>query len=346
MKTAVVIVTYNRLNLLRECMEAVLASGLPFSYVVVVDNASTDGTGYYLKEELPGKIREGSHAAGDFGHSENVVITTNENETIGTKSAPQYTVLTQDHNLGGAGGFEAGVRYVVEHCSDTDYLLLIDDDAMISSDYMERLISFHEREPEVLAMAGRVETEGVTDPSHRRKIRNKLLFLEMNASDKDYKKKGFYCDLATFCGLVITKEGLKEAGVPRGDFFLWYDDTEYCLRLIEAQHRRDRFGKRGIAVINSAVLNHKTKPKQENGNLVERPDQRYYYGYRNRILTAREHFGRPGGFCVILEHVLIGLYGVTLIKKNSAQFRFNVKMIWHSTLDALRGRTGKRQGYL
>lgn len=48
MKNGVVIVTYNRLSLLRECVSCVLGQTVPFSHVIIVDNCSTDGTGDYL----------------------------------------------------------------------------------------------------------------------------------------------------------------------------------------------------------------------------------------------------------------------------------------------------------
>jgi len=48
-----VIVTYNRKELLRECLKAVLAQTRPPEHVLVVDNASTDGTPEMLQEEFP-----------------------------------------------------------------------------------------------------------------------------------------------------------------------------------------------------------------------------------------------------------------------------------------------------
>jgi rhamnopyranosyl-N-acetylglucosaminyl-diphospho-decaprenol beta-1,3/1,4-galactofuranosyltransferase len=43
-KVCAVIVTYNRKDLLRECLNAVLSQTRPPDHVLVVDNASTDGT--------------------------------------------------------------------------------------------------------------------------------------------------------------------------------------------------------------------------------------------------------------------------------------------------------------
>ena len=50
MKFAVTIVTYNRLELLKECVKQVLSQTVPFSYICIVDNNSTDGTSKYLDQ--------------------------------------------------------------------------------------------------------------------------------------------------------------------------------------------------------------------------------------------------------------------------------------------------------
>ena len=54
MKFAVTIVTYNRLELLKECIQQVLSQTVPFSYICIVDNHSTDGTSEYLDQLAAG----------------------------------------------------------------------------------------------------------------------------------------------------------------------------------------------------------------------------------------------------------------------------------------------------
>ena len=48
MKFGVIIVTYNRLSLLQECLMNVFSQTVPFHRILVVDNHSTDGTAQYL----------------------------------------------------------------------------------------------------------------------------------------------------------------------------------------------------------------------------------------------------------------------------------------------------------
>ncbi|MEA2426991.1 MAG: rhamnopyranosyl-N-acetylglucosaminyl-diphospho-decaprenol beta,3/1,4-galactofuranosyltransferase, partial [Thermoleophilaceae bacterium] len=50
MSVAAAVVTHNRRELLGQCVEAILAQTRPVSKVLVIDNASTDGTGDHLRE--------------------------------------------------------------------------------------------------------------------------------------------------------------------------------------------------------------------------------------------------------------------------------------------------------
>ena len=100
MKYSVVIVTYNRLQLLKECISCIEKQEKKFDEIVIVDNASTDGTRDWLM-------------------------------SLGEK----YNILYETINGGGAKGFKDGVEYTFQNL-DTDWILLIDDDAMLSKNYL------------------------------------------------------------------------------------------------------------------------------------------------------------------------------------------------------------------
>lgn len=68
MKASVVVITYNRLKMLRQCVESILANTGDVDYELIVwDNASTDGTGEYLDE-----LAKGNPPLQPIHHSENV----------------------------------------------------------------------------------------------------------------------------------------------------------------------------------------------------------------------------------------------------------------------------------
>ena len=216
MNNAVVIVTYNRVELLKECLACVCGQTIPFSRVIVVDNHSTDGTAEFLaaREDLD--------------------------------------VIREPENLGGAGGFYDGLQRASQ--GEYDWVLIIDDDAMIAPDYMEKLLDYANAHTGIYGLAGKVVTEGHIDVSHRRRITNRLLYVESNVTIGEYQKESFSCDAATFCGLLLQGQKMREIGLPQKGYFLWYDDIEYCLRFQECG---------GVTVVPAAVLHHKTVLSKE-----------------------------------------------------------------------------------
>ena len=90
-----VIVTFNRLEKLKICLEKTLENN--FYRVVVVNNCSTDGTFKWLAE-----------------HND-----------------PRLIVIDSKENLGGAGGFECGFRFAAERLLDANWLVCFDDDVAV-----------------------------------------------------------------------------------------------------------------------------------------------------------------------------------------------------------------------
>ena len=94
MTTSAVVVTYNRLQMLKEVIAALQASETKVDHIIIVDNHSDNDTKNYL-------------------------------ESLG--DAIEY--LRLEDNLGGAGGFNRGVRYFMEK-TDDDFVWLMDDDTV------------------------------------------------------------------------------------------------------------------------------------------------------------------------------------------------------------------------
>ena len=103
-----VIVTYNRSEMLRRCLAALGEQTRPPDRILVVDNASTDGTASMLEREHP-----------------------------------TVEVLRLTVNEGGAGGFHEGIRRAYE--SGMEWLWLMDDDTIPTPSALEELLAAAER---------------------------------------------------------------------------------------------------------------------------------------------------------------------------------------------------------
>lgn len=103
MKIYVLIVTYNRLSLLKKVIDAIGMQTYPIYKIVVVNNSSTDGTGIWLLNQT------------------------------------NIHVINQE-NLGGAGGFHFGIKYCFQ--DGADWVWMMDDDVFPSEDCLEQLMKF------------------------------------------------------------------------------------------------------------------------------------------------------------------------------------------------------------
>ena len=238
-KLGVVIVTYNRQHLLKEAINACKNQTYPFEKIVIVNNASTDGTKSIL------------------AHQKGI-------ETI-----------TLDKNIGGAGGFYEGINYLLKR-DCVDYILLIDDDAIINKSYNSSIIPYMEKNDEgIMAFSGSVIQFKNVQYDHRRFVKDG--FNQSNSTPDQYTRKFFDYDLGTFCGLYISANAIKQIGLPKKEYFIWFDDTEYSLRLLPFSKIRN---------VTAAKLKHKVNSKVR--------DQGYswksYYGIRNQFAIIKEYY--------------------------------------------------------
>ena len=302
MKFGVIIVTYNRLELLKECIRCVRSQTVPFSHICVVDNHSTDGTDRWLDEILP--------------------------------DCPQLSVHRMKENLGGAGGFSYGLSRLSE--TDCDWCLIIDDDAMIAPDYIEEIEKAILR-TDYLAFSGTVKTAGKIDTSHRRILKNPYLMLYDPVPETAYEKPSFEYHISTFCGLLLSAGLIREIGLPRTDYFIWFDDTEYCLRF-QKQTK--------ILNVNTALLDHRTTPASQ-GPIVT---WKNYYGFRNSIDIGKTYSLCPPLYMAYivtnhLTHIVLDSLSL-LIRKNQPEKRLRIQ-IYRDVLKGLRQKpSGRDPRYL
>ena len=259
MKLGVVIVTYNRLKLLKECVDACINQEEKFYKILVVNNASTDGTTEYL-QQLNYKNLE---------------------------------VINTGLNLGGAGGFYEGIKKAKDY--EIDYLLLIDDDAILDTTYNKEIVKYmKEKDDNVCAYSGTVKTNNLIQTEHRRHLKKN--FKCINSDLKEYSNEYFDYELSTFCGLYIKMDIIRKIGLPEKDFFIWFDDTEYSLRIC-------KYGK--IRNINSTFLNHKTKIANSTGF-----NWKSYYGLRNQIIIIKKYFSK-----ITLLKFILSMYKMIIAGK-------------------------------
>jgi GT2 family glycosyltransferase len=188
---AAVVVSFNRLGFLKECLSALKAQTRLPDEIIVVENGSTDGSLEYVQAE----------------HPDVVLFETGE-------------------NLGGAGGFAWGVEIAIARGHEAAWLM--DDDARPESDALEPLVQlFESMEPRPsflasLVTAGRNTFNRRNPPVISQDAGRQVAAHEFNA---------IAIDAATFVGVLVNLELAKTTHLPFSDFFIWIDDSEYTHRL-------------------------------------------------------------------------------------------------------------------
>lgn len=189
-RVCAVIVTYNRKELLRECLQAVLSQTRPPDHVLVVDNASTDGTQKMLEEEFP-----------------------------------QVEVLRLPENQGCAGGFHEGMKRAYE--AGFDWLWLMDDDTLPTPGALEVLLKegltpFRGSLVKALEDPGRpafgypLPGGGSTD--------------SLEAIERAYPNGRIEGFVHLMPGVLIHRSVVERVGLPLKELFIWGDEFEYRLR--------------------------------------------------------------------------------------------------------------------
>ncbi len=268
-----VVVTYNRKELLIECLEALLKQTRPLDGIYIIDNASTDGTPELLKEkefiqELPPKdLKE--------PWEKEFKVKNNQGNKI-----PLYYVRMNE-NTGGAGGFYEGVKRAYER--GFDWLWLMDDDAEPYVDSLELLSKFFEKKDVVALASAVIKPDGSIDLNHRgfADFEDMFPMIQNPLPLNKYYEKYVEIQTASFVGFLISSKVIKKIGFPLKEFFIHHDDIEYCLRIIQ---------KGKILLIPESKIKHKEASKK--GIAKRIPIEKYwlkYYGRRNLIILANKY---------------------------------------------------------
>ena len=256
MKICVVLVTFNRKNDLEKTLALYEQQTYAPNTVLVVDNHSNDGTAEMLAD------------------------------WAGQESPIEHRVVTMSENVGGSGGFYAGMEAAM--ALDCDWIFVSDADAMPKLDALARLNDFSVKYPELVAqcsaLCGVVDAGDHYAVGHRARIHraSPIGMLDRPVPVEEYEKEYFPVDFFSYIGSCIRKSALEKAGLTRKEFFIYSDDFEHALRV----------GKQGkMLCIPSVVLCH-----MDNNPYSPKASWRDYYATRNVLIMYREHFGAFAAF--------------------------------------------------
>ena len=199
-RVAAVVVTYNRRDLLLESLAAVLGQTRAPDKVIVVDNASEDGTAAAVRGQFP-----------------------------------SVHLAELRRNSGGAGGFAGGMALAL--ADGADFIWVMDDDTVPEPGALNALLGARDRMaaqdrsggPPALVASQVLWTDGREHPMNtpRRK--------PFAAKAERLAASAVGCvpiRSASFVSVLVDAAECRRRGLPRADYFLWNDDFEFTTRLL------------------------------------------------------------------------------------------------------------------
>jgi rhamnopyranosyl-N-acetylglucosaminyl-diphospho-decaprenol beta-1,3/1,4-galactofuranosyltransferase len=201
-RIAAIVVTYDRPDSLRECLDALKRQSRPLDRIYVIDNHA-------------GRLSGPATPAVHLGRS-------------------SMTYLAPAENLGGAGGFSLGIEHA--YADGFDWFWLMDDDVIPDNAALEALVIAHERMPStgkpVLLASLVTWTDG------RPHLRNGVIYRR----DSDRRRAAAVKALGyagiracTFVSALIARRAVATSGYPIADYFINGDDLEYTSRILRQE---------------------------------------------------------------------------------------------------------------
>ncbi|MBD5088819.1 MAG: glycosyltransferase family 2 protein [Clostridiales bacterium] len=207
----IVICSYNKSEYVCRCIESVLQSDTEDFDIYMVDNASTDDSV----------------------------------EAVTQKFGDKVTILQNEENLGGSGGFNRGIRKVLEE--GYKYLMCLDDDVKVTKGAVRALYEFLKKNPKVGMVGSKVYH--MHAPEYVQQMGLKIHFESCSAEtlyadrmDTPDIPEVVYCDTVAACSLMMPTRVVKNVGMMPEDNFIYWDDMEWGYLVGQAGYQVAAYG--------------------------------------------------------------------------------------------------------
>jgi hypothetical protein len=294
-KVVIVVLNWNEKRLTIECLESLKRIDYNNYEILLVDNGSTDGSQEYFRVQYP-----------------------------------EIALLENEVNLGFAEGNNIGIRYAMN--GQADYVLLLNNDTLVHTTFLSELVNVAERDVRigfagpkiyyhdwhgqrnVIAYAGgwvNLWTGTARNIGARKKDRGQYDVIQT-------------VDQLSGSCLLVKKELLEKVGLMNSDYFLYWEDTDWCFRA-------QQFGFK-LVYVPRAVVWHRVSASV--GGVVY-----WYYFTRNLFWFMKKHATGNQYFCFLLYFFFVQFWistGKIISRKRRGQFL----CFWKGVRDGVTKRSG------
>jgi GT2 family glycosyltransferase len=266
-RVGVILLCYNGIDLTLNCLDSLYRQDYPQFEVFIVDNNSQDDTLNRVRSKYK-----------------------------------QSNIIPLKENLGYAGGNNHGIQAVLAR--GFDLCFLVNNDTLLAPDCISTLVNGIVDHPEAGIAGPMVHTwdKSGTISSAGGKINWRHAdAINIGAGEKDEAQyPARQVDFINGCGIMVTREAIERAGPLDARFFMYWEETDWCMRVQKAGF--------GIYFEPKAQMQHKATIADVDLNPLT-----LYYLTRNRFLFFSRHTQYPMKLLTLFS----ALHGaLTGIRKN------------------------------
>jgi N-acetylglucosaminyl-diphospho-decaprenol L-rhamnosyltransferase len=329
-RLAIIVVSWNVRDLLERCLHAVEASldGSALEYrILVVDNASHDGTPAMVRRQFP--------------HVELLETGANLGFAGGNNVGLRYLLGEMAEGAGGRGqgaGVGSALSAAMPYTSaptpcllPPDYVLLLNPDTEPVADAIPRLVRYLEEHPELVVVGPQLRYGDGSLQSSRRRFPTRLsFFFESTPLQQLWPNnpwvRHYHCDdqpddqtqpvdWLVGAALLVRSDAIARAGLLDERFFMYSEEIEWQLRLqdggpVGTQHALQLPLPSRIAYLPEAVIIHYEGKSSEQAVFA-----RYKNFQQSKLLLARMRYG--WGFAALLRGFIRLIYWYEMLVESA-----------------------------
>lgn len=293
---AIILVNWNGYTFTRQCLLSLKNVSYSNYFVVVVDNASTDGSMELLRKEF---------------------------------EAVAY--IQNQKNEGFTGGNNTGMAYALQQ--KVDYICLLNNDTEVEPDFLDHLIKRIESDENIGAVQPKIFYNGRRDVlwnagGYFNKVTGFPKVHGENQPDNEKYNRAKEVDWITGCCFLLRSATVVEAGKLDHHYFAYFEDVEWSFR-IQATGRKLVYEPSAV-IYHEAGVSSKAKQKGKEGFLSP---YAHYLNVRNHLYLLRQ-YAKPIFIPSVVLGQVFKFAGYTAYFTLRGRFQ-KLKIVWKGFRDGL-----------
>jgi hypothetical protein len=290
---SIIIVNWNAKEYLKGCIDSILSQTFTDYEIILVDNASSDDSVVFVEDNFP-----------------------------------EVKIIKNNSNIGFAGGNNIGIE-----ASNGKIIALLNPDTIVDKDWLSILINVMKSSEKISAVTGKMYYLG--DKYGKNTVFctwskvNPYSASPYNFHDDEPISK---VDYLSGAAMIIKKDVLGEIGLMDPDYFLYFEETDLCARMIRSGY--------DLLYVPSAIVWHEVSP-------LSNSIKKIYYMERSRIRFTLKNFDSLYIFLFLFIFLGETLYVLfrDIKNRNFSRTKTRFKAIWWNLVN-FKNTLHDRQKYL